>query len=417
MIKPILLAVATMPAWPISNGYALRVYHVLRELAAHWRIVLIAPTAILPAALADVLSDYLPVSFKGRWGSLPSQFDTGPFQQAAEHAVAAWKPQAALLWHGAEFLGFAPGFPPTVADRIDCLTLACWRSRHHAGTKRLWLSALGAVGACAAYERRVVRAFPATVVVGEDDARALRRLTGSRTVHVIPNGVAAPPDGEGGEAAAPTVAFTGVLDYPPNVDAVRHFTRAVWPGIRAAVPEARFVIAGLHPLPEVHALAREAGVEVRADVPDMYSVLREAWVAVAPMVCGSGIKNKVLEAWAAARPVAMTTIATNGLTLTPDAQELVSDDAVKLGAVIVDLLQHPERRRRLGAAVREQVARQHRWADAAARLLGAAPCGQPRGARGPACRTFAPTQSGWQKRLGAPGLTLANRPSRARAEH
>ena len=168
--------------------------------------------------------------------------------------------------------------------------------------------------------------------------------------------------------AAPTVAFTGVLDYPPNVDAVRHFAREVWPAIRAAVPAARFVIAGLNPLPEVRALAREAGIEVRADVPDMYSVLREAWVAVAPMVCGSGIKNKVLEAWAAARPVAMTTIATNGLTLTPDAQELVSDDTGKLGALIVDLLQHPERRRRLGAAVREQVTRQHRWADAAARL-------------------------------------------------
>jgi glycosyltransferase involved in cell wall biosynthesis len=367
MAKPILLAVATMPPWPITNGYALRVYHVLLELAAHWRIVLIAPTAALPAPLADVLSDYLPVSFKGRWGSLPSQFDTGPLQEAAEHAVAAWKPQAALLWQGAEFLGFAPRFPPTVADRIDSLTLASWRSRHHAGTKRLWLSALGAVGAYAAYERRVVRAFP-TVVVGEDDARALRRLTGSRTVHVIPNGVAAPPDGDRGEGAVPMVAFTGVLDYPPNVDAVCHFARAVWPGIRAAVPGARFVIAGLHPLPEVRALAREAGVEVRADVPDMYSVLREAWVTVAPMMCGSGIKNKVLEAWAAGRPVAMTTIATNGLALTPDAQELVTDDSKTLGALIVDLLQQPERRWRLGAAVREQVARQHRWADAAARL-------------------------------------------------
>lgn len=368
MIKPILLAVATVPPWPISNGYALRVYHILRELAAQWRIVLVAPTAAVPAALADFLSDYLPVSFEGRWASLPSQFDTGPLQEAAEHAVAAWKPQAALLWQGAEFLGFAPGFPPTVADRIDCMTLASWRSRHHAATKRLWLSALSAVRAYAAYERRLVRAFPATVVVGEDDARALRLLTGSQTVHVIPNGVAAPPEADGGEGAAPTVAFTGVLDYPPNVDAVRHFARAVWPGVRAAVPGARFVIAGLRPLPEVHALAREAGIEVRADVPDIFSVLREAWVAVAPMVCGSGIKNKVLEAWAAARPVAMTTLATNGIALTPDAQELVSDDSATLGALIVDLLRHPERRRRLGAALREQALRRHRWTDAAASL-------------------------------------------------
>jgi len=370
MVKPVLLAVATMPPWPITNGYAIRVYHLLRELADQWRIVLVAPPATLPAALRDLLSDYVPASIAGRWASLPSQFDTGPLEHAAARAVTESKPQAALLWHGAEFLGFAPGFPPTVADRIDCLTLAAWRSRHHAGTGREWLATLDNVRAYAAYERRVVRAAHATVVVGEDDARALRRLTGRRTVHTIPNGVAAPPEGAGEEAAAPTVAFTGVLDYRPNVDAACHFAAAIWPAIRAAVPGARFVIAGRRPLPEVCALGREAGIEVRADVPDMYRVLREAWVAVAPMVCGTGIKNKVLEAWAAARPVAMTALATNGLALAPDAQELVAADSRGLGALVIELLKHPERRRRLGSALRDEVLRRHRWENAAASLSG-----------------------------------------------
>src|SRR4029077_2823557 len=121
MSHPVLLAVATVPPWPICNGYALRVYHLLRELAQAWQIVLIAPAAVVPAALRDVLSEYIPVRFAGRWGSLPSQYDTGPFREAAEWVVAARKPDAALLWQGAEFLGFERGFPPAVADRIDCL--------------------------------------------------------------------------------------------------------------------------------------------------------------------------------------------------------------------------------------------------------------------------------------------------------
>ncbi len=383
MANPILLAVATVPPWPLSNGYALRVFHLLQELAAQWRIVLIAPAAALPTALRDMLSDYVPVSFAGRWGSLPSQFDTRPFQQAAEWVLETWKPLAALLWQGAEFLGFAREFPPTVADRIDCFTLGAWRDRHHAATRRDWFSALSSVRAYASYERRLVRALYATVVVGEDDARVLRRLTGRNTIHMIPNGVAAPPDVMGDEGTVPTVVFTGVLDYPPNVHAARHFAEIVWPGIRAAVPHARFVIAGRRPLPEVLALAQQAGIEVRADVPDMFGVLNEAWVAVAPMICGSGIKNKVLEAWAAGRPVAMTTLATNGLALPPDTQELVADDSRTLEALIVDLLTHPERRRRLGSALREHVLRRHRWGHAAASfstLLRAA-CGatsQPR---------------------------------------
>jgi len=366
MNHPLLLAVATVPPWPISNGYALRVYHLLRELAQAWQIVLIAPAAVVPAALRDVLHDYISVPFAGRWGSLPSQYDTGPFRQAAEWVVAARKPDAALLWQGAEFLGFERGFPPTVADRIDCLTLAAWRDRNHAETRREWFSTFSNVRAYATYERRLVRALHATVVVGEDDARMLRRLTGRHTIHMIPNGVAAPPDVEGGESSTPTVAFTGVLDYQPNVHAACYFAEKVWPGILAAVPEARFVIAGQRPLPRVLALASHPGIDLRADVPDMQRVLRDAWVAVAPMICGSGIKNKVLEAWAAGRPVAMTTLATNGLALTPDDHELVADDSERLGALIIDLLRDQARRQRLGSAARARVLRQHRWGQAAA---------------------------------------------------
>ncbi|HUK21550.1 MAG TPA: glycosyltransferase [Gemmatimonadales bacterium] len=373
MAKPVLLAVATAPPWPLISGYAIRVYHLLRELVDQWRVVLLAPPALLPDALHSRLRAYQPVSFAGCWSSLPSQFETRPLEDAADAAIAVWQPQAALLWHGAEFLGFTRRFPPSVADRIDCLALAAWRSRHHARTKREWLSAWSTLRAQAVYERRVVRGLSATVVVGEDDARALRRLARRDTIHTIPNGVAAPPevlaeDAVSAEGPIPTVAFTGVLDYAPNVDAVCQFAETVWPQIRAAVPEARFVIAGRRPLPRVHALAGLAGVELRPDVPDMYRVLREAWVLVAPMVCGSGIKNKVLEAWAAGRPVAMTALATNGLTLPPDARELVARDIRGLERIVVDLLRHAERRRRLGLAMREQVLRSHRWGNAAASL-------------------------------------------------
>ncbi|HUL48586.1 MAG TPA: glycosyltransferase family 4 protein [Gemmatimonadales bacterium] len=373
--NPVLLAVATVPPWPLINGYAIRVFHLLRELSEHWRIVLIAPSSAtaLPEALRSRLQAYVQVAMGARWTSLPSQFETVPLERATAASVEEWKPRAVLLWHGAEFLGFTRRFPPAVADRIDCLALAAWRSRHHARTKREWFSALNTLRAHAFYERRVVRGLSATVVVGEDDARALRRIAHRQTIHTIPNGVAAPlelmeSEEWGGEGSTPTVAFTGVLDYPPNVDAGCEFAGSVWPDIRAAVPGARFVIAGRQPLERVRALAAQDGVEVRADVPDMYRVLREAWVVVAPMVCGSGIKNKVLEAWAAARPVAMTSLATNGLTLPPDARDLVASDIQRLGGVVVDLLRHAERRRRLGLAMREQVLRSHQWGNAAANL-------------------------------------------------
>ena len=64
MAKPRLLAVATVPPSPVTNGYALRVYHLLVELAAEWEITLVAPPDTGPASVKG-LCDYVPVTPSG----------------------------------------------------------------------------------------------------------------------------------------------------------------------------------------------------------------------------------------------------------------------------------------------------------------------------------------------------------------
>jgi len=89
---------------------------------------------------------------------------------------------------------------------------------------------------------------------------------------------------------------------------------------------------------------------------------------VAPMRSGAGIKNKVLEAWAAGKPVVMTSLAGNGLRLDMDARALVADEPAAIAALVVRLLRDEEERRRLGAAGYALAAREHSWGDAARRL-------------------------------------------------
>ena len=170
-------------------------------------------------------------------------------------------------------------------------------------------------------ERSLVREAAASLVAGPSDAAVLRRLAGRASVHVIPNGVSLPPPvAQGHRSSEPSVIFTGVLSFPPNVDAAIWFAREVLPLVRRVHPSARFVAAGRRPAPEVVALGALPGVSIEADVADMTACLRRAWVAVAPMRRGAGVKNKVLEAWAAGLPVVMTPIATNGLSLDAEAR-------------------------------------------------------------------------------------------------
>ena len=223
------------------------------------------------------------------------------------------------------------------------------------------------IGVATRIARRTVRSFAATVCVGEADARWLRRFGGGDTVHVIPNGVDV-PEHVAPEANEPTLSFTGALDYQPNVEAVMFAIDAIWPRILAAVPHARFVIAGRNPTAGVRAIANAANVELLPDVLDMATVLGNAWVSIAPMRSGVGIKNKVLEAWACARPVVMSQLATNGLVVPTDHVSLVSAKADAMADTVVRLFSDAEERHRLGHSARENVLRHFTWTDVAERL-------------------------------------------------
>jgi glycosyltransferase involved in cell wall biosynthesis len=208
----------------------------------------------------------------------------------------------------------------------------------------------------------------ATVLAGDADARVMRALSPGSLVEVIPNGVRVMDQGTIEESPEPTVIFSGVMAFPPNVEAVTFFCHTVWPHVREAVPTARFLIAGKHPVREVQNLAACAGVEVLGAVDDMAAVLGRAWVAVAPMRSGAGIKNKVLEAWAAGKPTVMTTLAVGGLHLVESERALVRDEPREMAGVISRLLLDGEERRRRGSVALQAVRSHHSWEGVAGTL-------------------------------------------------
>jgi len=372
-LKPELVAVASFPLWPAANGAVLRCTHLLRELSSRWSVRLVAPdpseSGFDPSRFG--ISRFVPVSLEGRWTYFPAQYDTRPLLKAVQAEVDRAPAAAALLFSGSEFLAKeVVGCPPAVADRIDCMTLTGWRHLRRARSVREGLSLLHDLSLMARYEREVAHTPYATVVVGEDDRRFLDRLLGARDISVIPNGVDVGPDpGPASEAPAPTVVFSGVMDYTPNVDAVEFFSSRVWPRVKAAVPHAVFRIAGRSPSLRVRALEAEDGVEVTGEVPDMHPELARGWVAVAPLRIGSGVRNKVLEAWAAGTPVVLTSRATNGLPGTERFRDLIRDTPEEMAQVVIRLLTDARERTRLGRAAYREACRQS-WQAVGKRVHG-----------------------------------------------
>jgi glycosyltransferase involved in cell wall biosynthesis len=217
------------------------------------------------------------------------------------------------------------------------------------------------------FEPRVMRNFDRVLVSSPADRDALER-GGKNGVAVIPNGVdaayfafhEAPREND-------TIVFLGKMSYYVNVAAVQWFCRQVLPLIWRQRPNARFRIVGRDPVREITALAGK-GIEVTGTVPDVRPHLASAAVSVCPMVTGSGIQNKMLEAMAVGAPTVSTTIACQALSVEPGRDVLVADTPEAFADCVVRLLNDGELRRRVAANARRYVEQHHDWRAIGCRL-------------------------------------------------
>jgi glycosyltransferase involved in cell wall biosynthesis len=241
------------------------------------------------------------------------------------------------------------------------------------------------------YEAQVCRRAHHVLAVSRTDAQALEQLAPNLTVTVIPNGIDTSlyepachvVTRESDAGRSPSLVFTGKMDFRPNVDAACWFADAIWPRVRAEVPEARFYIVGQRPHPRLDRLRADTATTLTGWVEDVRPYIAGATVYVAPLRMGSGTRLKLLEAMALGSAIVSTRMAAEGLT---DAEsELVpregraadpasgfvandrglilvdDDDPAAFANAVIALLRDPARRSRLGIAAREFVERHYDW--------------------------------------------------------
>ena len=155
------------------------------------------------------------------------------------------------------------------------------------------------------------------------------------------------------------IIFTGMMAHPPNADAAAFFAREVLPRVQAVVPEAEFWIVGRDPPPEVRQLALAPGVVVTGFVEDMRPYIAQASVVAVPLRFGSGMRNKILEAWAMEKCVVSTPVGAEGLESTDGVNILLAADAPALARRVIETLRDPGLRDRIRAGGRALVSTSH----------------------------------------------------------
>ncbi|MCD8393267.1 MAG: glycosyltransferase [Bacteroidales bacterium] len=238
-----------------------------------------------------------------------------------------------------------------LVDLTDSLTMNYRNAANTTAGPKKWFYTLMAKR-MERLERRCRKEFDACAYISEVDIQFIQ--DGSKNVHLLSNAVKVPGEADCTryDAESQELLFVGKMDYLPNVQAVTRFVERSWPDIVKACPQASFTIAGASPAESVKALA-DNRITVTGFVESLSPLFQRAALVVAPMVSGSGIQNKILEAMAHGCCVVTTPTGAEGLTDVGEA--LVVKPFEEIASACVDLLGDWQRRRQIGAQARQYV--------------------------------------------------------------
>ena len=367
--------------YPADRGDKIRGLHILKYLARHKRVHLIAfadegrdlkrkgglarfthnrqviwrskPQLV---AAAEALATHRPVSL--------TAFDNSMLREAVDGVLARSAIDLIYVFSG-QMAQYLPARPrqKVIMDFVDMDSAKFAAYARNSHGPNAWMMGREAK-LLASYERAVAQRVDHNLFVSEAEATYFRERTGAKNVSVLENGI----DTEFYDPSAAfkridtmgsLIVFTGQMDYRPNVEGVTWFVETILPHIRLRHPDARFAIVGRKPTDAVKALAKRPGVIVTGEVDDVRSWIAAANIVVAPLKIARGVQNKVLEAMAMAKPIVASTAAAEGI---DHAGTIRTGGTVgEFADAVSSLMDDPAGAIALGRQARERVMARYAW--------------------------------------------------------
>jgi glycosyltransferase involved in cell wall biosynthesis len=368
--------------YPLDQGQNLRLFHLSRELSKRHEISLAAfgdpPYAPALNAIFRTIHTVSSVDYRRTpiWNKVSrslSREHGAPIEpdmvKLIQNTIEKIKPDVILAggWNMITYVSACLDVP-VVADAMDERVLASLRALRYASSPQFAAFAIRDVMNSFRWDRHYLPAVRSCIFASPIDARWAQNVVSNLQVSVVENGVDhqffQPIESNEDH---PSVIFEGNQEFPPNIDAVRHFHSSIYPRILRHFPDCRFYIVGRSPMPAVKALA-SANVIVTGRVEDIRPSLAKASVFVCPMRMGAGIKNKILQAWAMAKPVVSTPAGIGGLAVIPNHNIIVSEGATPFADAVCQLLANSQRRKDIGESARETILAHHSWHQKASAL-------------------------------------------------
>jgi len=347
--------------YPLSHGGAVRIFHLVRELAESFDVELFAFTEAdqLPelGPVLDFCARVVLVEKPGyrepRWSTLLPAEVLEYRSAAMQRAIAEERKAFGFEKLQVEYTQLAP-YPGDILVEHDVTFDLAAQVLARDRTRAAWWNWFR----WRRFEMAAVRRYPTIVVMSKKDAAILGKGT------VIENGVDLARFRPEPETPGRRILFIGSFRHFPNIEAYRFFVEQVWPKLKdveltvVAGPDHLLYWQSFAGTPEPRVEARVRLLGFVADVRPLYV---DTNLVVVPTTVSAGTNVKVLEAMAMERAVVSTTSGCAGLGLVDRESVHVADSAAGFAAAVTDLLRDNDKRRKMAVAAREHAFRNFDW--------------------------------------------------------
>lgn len=347
--------------YPLAHGGAVRIFHLVRELAELFHVELFAFTESdqLPELgpvlefCARVVLVEKPRYREPRWSTLLPPEVLEYRSAAMERAIAEERKAFGFEKLQVEYTQLAPYGSDILVEHDVTFDLAA-QVLARDGTRTAWWN----WWRWKRFETAAVNRYSTVVVMSKKDAQMLGKGT------VIENGVDLARFQPEPETPGRRILFIGSFRHFPNIEAYRFFVEQVWPKLAdveltvVAGPDHLLYWQAFAGTPEPRA---EDGVRLLGFVADVRPLYVEANLVVVPTTVSAGTNVKVLEAMAMERAVVSTTSGCAGLGLVDGESVQVADSPADFAAAVTALLANNDKRNKMARAAREHALRNFDW--------------------------------------------------------
>ncbi len=255
-----------------------------------------------------------------------------------------------------------------VVDDFDCNTLTIERelAGRNPGLLHGWVDMQLFLMRTRKYESTLVKDFDGVMTISPVDRGVLAKLNGVSTssIGLIPNGVSnkllehKQPIGPSRNA----IAFWGNLDFPPNRSAVEYFFTSIFQPYLSPEGVHWYLIGEAKTWSPELLVGDNPDISIMGYVDDLYGLIGDIPVMVNPMMIGSGLKNKVLEAFMLGCGVVSTSLGVESIEVEDGIHCIIRDDPEAFANSVLELLRNPEWNHQLATNGAELIRNSYTWA-------------------------------------------------------